>query len=72
MFHLSTIRDIVRVLPEFFAKDRITAITDELNKKYANRVLHQVGLCLCVHDLLEIGEGHVHPCQDGSYAARGM
>lgn len=30
-----------------------------LNKKYANRVLHDVGLCICVFDLAEAGEGKV-------------
>ena len=35
------------------------AITSELNKKYANRVLHDVGLCVCVFDLAEVGEGKV-------------
>lgn len=35
------------------------AITAELNKKYANRVLHDVGLCVCVFDLAEVGEGKV-------------
>lgn len=35
------------------------AITNELNKKYANRILHEVGLCVCVFDLAEVGEGKV-------------
>ncbi|KAF7356963.1 hypothetical protein MVEN_01032300 [Mycena venus] len=36
-----------------------TAIIAELNKKYANRVLHDVGLCICVFDITEAGEGKV-------------
>lgn len=35
------------------------AIIVEINKKYANRVLHDVGLCVCVFDLVEVGEGKV-------------
>jgi len=30
-----------------------------LNKKYANKVLINVGLCICVFDLVEAGEGKV-------------
>ena len=29
------------------------------NTKYANRVLHDVGLCICVFDVAEVGEGKV-------------
>lgn len=35
------------------------ALIAELNKKYANRVLHEVGLCICVFDLSAAGEGKV-------------
>ncbi|KAF8887382.1 RNA polymerase III subunit Rpc25-domain-containing protein [Infundibulicybe gibba] len=31
------------------------ALIAELNKKYANRVLHDVGLCICVFDISEAG-----------------
>jgi DNA-directed RNA polymerase III subunit RPC8 len=31
----------------------------ELNKKYANRVLHDVGLCVTVFDLAKCSEGKV-------------
>ena len=34
-------------------------MTAELNKKYANRVLHDVGLCICTFDLSQAGEGKV-------------
>ena len=44
--------DVSRVDPE-------QALVDELNKKYANRVLHDIGLCVCVFDLAEASEGKV-------------
>ena len=34
-------------------------LISEINKKYANRVLHDVGLCICAFDLSEAGEGKV-------------
>jgi len=47
------------VHPADFGAPPEQAITHELNKKYANRVLHDVGLCICVFDLAEVGEGKV-------------
>jgi DNA-directed RNA polymerase III subunit RPC8 len=47
------------VHPSHFGLPPPQAITHELNKKYANRVLHDVGLCMCVFDLAEVGEGKV-------------
>lgn len=47
------------------------AITNELNKNYANRVLHDVGLCVCVFDLSEVGEGKVR-YGDGFYWYKGL
>ncbi|KAI0923546.1 hypothetical protein AcW1_006470 [Taiwanofungus camphoratus] len=59
MFVLSIIKDTVAVHPSNFGAPPEQAITNELNKKYANRVLHDVGLCVCVFDLSEVGEGKV-------------
>ena len=47
------------MLPAHFGLPPEQAIINELNKKYANRVLHEVGLCMCVFDLSEVGEGKV-------------
>ncbi|CAL1702362.1 unnamed protein product [Somion occarium] len=59
MFVLSIIKDTVAVHPQHFALPPEQAITNELNKKYANRVLHDVGLCICVFDISEAGEGKI-------------
>ncbi|KAJ3076269.1 DNA-directed RNA polymerase III subunit RPC8 [Podochytrium sp. JEL0797] len=66
MFSLITLEDTVRVLPADQRKGLPTAVIDELNKKYANRVKPKVGLCIRVMDVLEIGDGIVHACLDGS------
>ncbi|KAH8116342.1 RNA polymerase III subunit Rpc25-domain-containing protein [Phellopilus nigrolimitatus] len=59
MFVLSTIKDTVAIQPASFGLPSEQAITIELNKKYANRVLHDVGLCICVFDIAQAGEGKV-------------
>lgn len=72
MFVLSVIEDLVRVHPSQFLQPREQALEDQLNKKYANKVLHNVGLCLRVFDLQTISEPVVHACQDGSYQCKGI
>ncbi|KAF7309525.1 hypothetical protein MIND_00323300 [Mycena indigotica] len=59
MFNLAILKDTVAVHPADFGTPQELAIMTELNKKYANRVLHDVGLCICVFDLTEAGEGKV-------------
>ncbi|KZS94412.1 hypothetical protein SISNIDRAFT_473907 [Sistotremastrum niveocremeum HHB9708] len=59
MFILSTLKDTVALLPNTFGLPGEQALIAALNKKYANRVLHDVGLCICVFDLAEAGEGKV-------------
>jgi DNA-directed RNA polymerase subunit E'/Rpb7 len=45
--------------PSTFSQPTDQALISVLNKKYANRVLHDVGLCVCVFDLLELSDGRV-------------
>jgi len=45
--------------PSHFGAPVDEALISEINKKYANRVLHDVGLCICVFDLVQAGEGKV-------------
>ncbi|KAJ7708744.1 polymerase III polypeptide H [Mycena rosella] len=59
MFNLAILKDTVAVHPSDFGGPQEQAITAELNKKYANRILHDVGLCICVFDVTEAGEGKV-------------
>ncbi len=59
MFVLSIIKDTIPVHPSHFGTPPEQALIAELNKKYANRVLHDVGLCICVFDLAEVGEGKI-------------
>lgn len=52
-------QDAVPVFPQSFSLKTHEAITNHLNKKYSNRVLQEVGLCFCVWDLIECGDGKV-------------
>ena len=70
MFLLSHLTDNVRVNPQDFNKPSAIAIKDALNRKYANRILHQVGLGIRVFDIESISDPIVLACQDGSYQCK--
>ncbi|ORX85228.1 hypothetical protein BCR32DRAFT_229818 [Anaeromyces robustus] len=70
MFMVTTIKDTVKILPRYFYKNRNEAIIDEINHKYSNKVLHNVGLCIELLDLIEVSDGIVLPCKDGSYTVK--
>ncbi|KAF8854453.1 RNA polymerase III subunit Rpc25 [Acephala macrosclerotiorum] len=57
MFILTKIADLVQIIPEDFGKDPGQAIEDNINAKYANKVIQKIGLCICLYDLLSASEG---------------
>ncbi|CAG7847507.1 DNA-directed RNA polymerase III subunit rpc8 Short=RNA polymerase III subunit C8; AltName: Full=RNA polymerase III subunit C25 [Serendipita indica DSM 11827] len=59
MFILTEIRDTVALQPHTFGFEPTEVIARELNKKYANRILQDIGLVISVFDLTKCGEGKV-------------
>lgn len=51
------IADLVQITPEDFRKQASQAIEDNINSKYANKVIQKIGLCVCLYDLLSSSEG---------------
>lgn len=66
MFVLSVVADMVRIPPSMFVQPTLTAVHAEIDKKYPNRVLMDVGLVICRYgSVLQIGDG-VCACGDGA------
>ncbi|KIW07764.1 uncharacterized protein PV09_01692 [Verruconis gallopava] len=57
MFVLTTISDLIQIQPKELRKPIEEALEDNINQKYANRVLQNVGLCLFLWDVLRASEG---------------
>jgi DNA-directed RNA polymerase III subunit RPC8 len=57
MFILTTISDLIQISPEDFSKYSAVAIEDNINEKYANKVIQKIGLCISFYDLLESSDG---------------
>ncbi|CCK71636.1 DNA-directed RNA polymerase III subunit RPC25 KNAG_0H02220 [Huiozyma naganishii CBS 8797] len=67
MFILSKIKELVRVPPDQFQRKTAFAVTHQLNTKYANKVIPNLGLCISVYDLLEVDEGQLKPGDGATY-----
>ncbi|KAM0256233.1 hypothetical protein ACHAQJ_005104 [Trichoderma viride] len=57
MFILTKFSDLVQISPEDFSKHSIVAIEDNINAKYANKVVQKIGLCISLYDVLWASEG---------------
>ncbi|KAL8720667.1 MAG: hypothetical protein Q9225_002496 [Loekoesia sp. 1 TL-2023] len=53
----TTISDLVQISPEDLQKPSAESIEDNINAKYANKVIQRIGLCICVFDILATSDG---------------
>ncbi|GFN98295.1 DNA-directed RNA polymerase iii subunit rpc8 [Plakobranchus ocellatus] len=54
-------KDTVRIPPNLFHLDTMDAIREALNKKFANKVVYKVGLCIALWDVEKIEESFIFP-----------
>ncbi len=69
MYVLADMRDIIHIKPWQFDEDLKTVVESELNKKYANKVVYELGLCIALFDIKKIEDSYVFP-GDGSSHTR--
>lgn len=56
MFKLVKIEEIVQVPARLFGKPRLLALEHEVNRRFANKVIARVGLCVALWDWVSVGE----------------
>jgi hypothetical protein len=66
MFVLATIRDTMRIEPVHLKKHHYDAVLDEIHRKYANNVVHNVGLCIVLFDLVSTEEAEILAADNGA------
>ncbi|KAH0616782.1 hypothetical protein JD844_028172, partial [Phrynosoma platyrhinos] len=67
MFVLVEMTDTVRIPPWQFERRLNDAITEELNKKLANKVVYNVGLCICLYDITKLEDSYIFPGDGASH-----
>lgn len=54
------ISDVIPIIPADLGKDHAHAIQDGIHRKYSDRILPEVGLCMCLWDLLSVSDGLIN------------
>uniref|UniRef100_A0A4W5RY89 DNA-directed RNA polymerase subunit n=1 Tax=Hucho hucho TaxID=62062 RepID=A0A4W5RY89_9TELE len=67
MFVAVEMVDTVRIPPWNFQRQFNDAIAEELNKKLANKVVYQVGLCICLYDITKLEDSYIFPGDGASH-----
>lgn len=68
MFVLTLIADSIRIPPPLLSQPTLTSIQTEIEKRYPNRIIIDVGLILCPYGPpLEIGDGVLVPGDGGAH-----
>uniref|UniRef100_L7M3H6 Dna-directed rna polymerase subunit e n=1 Tax=Rhipicephalus pulchellus TaxID=72859 RepID=L7M3H6_RHIPC len=66
MFVISEMSDSIRVPPWLFRVSPNEAIVEQLNRRLANKVVINVGLCIALYDITKIEDSRILP-GDGSF-----
>jgi DNA-directed RNA polymerase III subunit RPC8 len=67
MFVLVELRDTVTIAPSQFNQKLHDAVTYALNKKFANKVIHKVGLCIALWDIVKMEDSYIFPLDGSSH-----
>uniref|UniRef100_A0A8C6ME42 DNA-directed RNA polymerase subunit n=1 Tax=Nothobranchius furzeri TaxID=105023 RepID=A0A8C6ME42_NOTFU len=67
MFVLVEMVDTVRIPPWNFDRQLNEAMAEELNKKLANKVVYNVGLCICLYDITKLEDSYIFPGDGASH-----
>ena len=67
MFFLTTIADTLRIPPSSFSKGDSPSIVQAINAKYPRKVIMDVGMCIALYDVIEVGSSLIHPADGGAH-----
>jgi DNA-directed RNA polymerase III subunit RPC8 len=56
MFIVATLDDTVSIAPHLFNEQLSTIVAEELDRKLANTIFQELGLCICLYDILSMGD----------------
>ncbi|CAG2163996.1 unnamed protein product [Oppiella nova] len=69
MYVLVELEDSIRIPPHLFAISQREAISDELNRKLANRVIINTGLCICLFDITKIDKSFLYQSDGATHTS---
>ena len=69
MFVLSSLKDIAKVESRKFAQDQLSVVSTILENKFANKVVVNLGLCICLFDVTGVEDSYIL-AGEGGYHVR--
>ncbi|XP_030371979.1 DNA-directed RNA polymerase III subunit RPC8 [Scaptodrosophila lebanonensis] len=67
MFVLAELKDNVRIAPDQFHLKLVDAVRDELDRRLANKVLLNVGLCIALKEIVSLKDSIILPGDGASH-----
>lgn len=67
MFLVAAIEDKLRTLPDAFDRPPAEVLIEQIELKYANRVVQDVGLCISFYDFVHVGDPYVYAAEGSSH-----
>lgn len=67
MFSLVELSDTIRIEPWLFNVNLMDAVKLELNRRFCNKVVCDVGLCICLFDVLKLDDSYIFPGDGASH-----
>ncbi|EDW70945.1 DNA-directed RNA polymerase III subunit RPC8 [Drosophila virilis] len=67
MFVLAELKDNVRIAPDHFNLKLVDAVRDEIDRKLANKVLLNVGLCIALKEIVSLKDSIILPGDGASH-----
>eukprot|EP01038_Epipyxis_sp_PR26KG_P016772 gene16772-22951_t len=67
MFLLAVIEDKIKTIPEQFDQSPLEVLIEQIEEKYSNRVIIDVGLCISFYDFVEIGDPYIYPSEGSAH-----
>lgn len=67
MFVLTSVEDKVKILPSKLDRDSEEVLIEEVEAKYANKILPGVGLGICCYDFVRIGDPYIYPSEGSAH-----
>ncbi|KAH8338648.1 hypothetical protein KR067_010088 [Drosophila pandora] len=67
MFVLAELKDNVRIAPDQFNLQLVDAVRDEIDRKLANKVLLNVGLCIALKEIVSLKDSIILPGDGASH-----
>ncbi|XGW01362.1 hypothetical protein V3C99_013928 [Haemonchus contortus] len=61
MFVLALLEDTITIKPHELGKEIGSVVRRRINQRLSNKIVPDLGLCICVYDLLEVGVAYILP-----------